>query len=82
MNEIIANAHKAAQNLYTASRSLALPADQHELLGTSHDLLHVFINDAAATAEKLTEAEKQIEELKQRLLQSELREMETQGGAQ
>jgi len=68
------NAHKAAQNLYAASRALPLTAEQHELLGTSHDLLHSYINAAEQQAAKLAEMENENERL-------QLRELKNQGGA-
>jgi hypothetical protein len=43
-----ADAKVAAANLYNASRELAMPAKQHELMGSSHDVLQTFITEQEA----------------------------------
>jgi len=59
----LANARVAASNLYNATRELALKAKEHELMGTSHDLLQQLVNDAEQHAAEMEQKDKTIEAL-------------------
>lgn len=74
MKDAAAEARVAAANLYNASRELAMPAKQHELMGASHDALQTYINDRETDREQ---KDQQIQSLKNVI--RELEKMQPRG---